>query len=114
MSDFIDLNEASVMTRTFRGIKEQILGIGYQGLEILPFCETFDAGQVQDMLSNNGCIGLRVYYGMDSNKKIHAILVGVDNEGKDILPEDDNAGNFILERGERNPPTPPPTSPLNS
>ena len=114
MSAFIDLTEAGEMTRTFRGIKEDILGTVYQNLKILPICETFDAAQVQDMLSNNGCVELRVYFGMDAAKKISAILVGVDSAGKDILPENDDAGNFIIERGTRCPDNCPPTSPLNS
>ena len=114
MSDFIELSEAEVMTRDYRGIKEQILLAGYQNLGILPVCETFDAAQVRDMLSNNDCVGLRVYYGMDSAKKIHTILVGVNSENKEILPENNEIGNFILERGDRTPPAQIPSSPLNS
>ena len=114
MSDFIVLSEAIDMTRLFRGMKESILHGDYQGLQILPQCETFDAAQVKSMLGNTNCVGMRIYYGMDENKKIHGILVGVDNEGKDILPENEQAGNYILERGIRCPDNCPPTSPLNS
>ena len=67
------------------------------------------------MLNNPGCENMRVYYGMDSNKKIHVLLVGVDDSDKDILPVDDEAGNFILERSRRVPPyQAAPSSPLNS
>ena len=113
MSEFITLNDAVVMTRDFKNNAEVILGPIYQNLNLLPINETFDKDQVISMLNNNGCTGLRIYYGMDSTKKLHALLVGVDSENKDILPENDEAGNFILERADRNPPDPTPSSPLN-
>ena len=114
MSEFIDLTEGSGMTRNFRKDKENILDAQYQNLDILPICETFDAAQVISMLGNNGCVSLRIYYGMDSEMKVHAILVGADIDGNDMLPPVGKIENFILERGERCPFKCPPTSPLNS
>jgi hypothetical protein len=115
MSEFIGLTEATLMTRDFKTNREIILGTIYQNQDLLPFNETFDKDQVISMLNNSGCVGMRIYYGMDTGKKVHALLVGVDSENKDILPENDEAGNFILERSNRVPPGPnPPSSPLNS
>jgi hypothetical protein len=115
MSEFIALTEAVGMTRDFKTNRETILGTGYQNQDLLPFNETFEKDKIIDMLNNSGCVGMRLYYGMDSGKKIHALLVGIDSEGKDILPENDDPGNYILERSNRVPPGPtPPSSPLNS
>ena len=113
MSDFITLTEAVTMTRNFKSNREAILGSIYQNLDLLPYNETFEKDQIISMLDNPDCIGLRIYYGMDTTKKLHAILVGVDSENKDILPENDDPGNYIIERGERKPPVVTPTSPLN-
>lgn len=115
MSEFIGLPEATIMTGAFKTNREVILGTTYQNLDLLPFNETFDKDQVISMLNNSGCVSMRIYYGMDDGKKVHALLVGVDSENKDILPENDDPGNFILERSNRVPPSPtPPSSPLNS
>lgn len=113
MSEFIGITEAAGMTSQFKTNRNVILGSGYQNLDLLPINETFTKTQVISMLDNTGCEGLRVYYGMDAENKLHVLLVGVDSENKDILPENEEPGNFILERGVRNPPTPTPSSLLN-
>ena len=114
MSEFIGLTEAAEMHRDFKNFRDVILGPVYQNLDLLPFCETFEKDKILSMLANNDCVAMRVYYSMDANKQLHALLVGVNSENKDILPENDDAGNFILERASRNPPTPVPSSPLNT
>jgi hypothetical protein len=114
MSAFISLEEAATMTRLYRSVNELMLSLPYQNQEILPLCETFDAEQVRSMLDNEGCVGLRVYYGVDADNKIHAVLVGVDLNDADILPGEEQPGNYIIERSERCPSTCPPPSVLNS
>ena len=113
MSEFIPLYDAVVMTRDFKTNREVILGPIYQNLDLIPYNETFEKNKILDMLGNPDCVGMRIYYGMDTTKKLHALLVGVDSQNKDILPENDDTGNFILERSDRNPPDATPTSPLN-
>ena len=114
MSNFIDLNQAVTMTTDFRTDMENILDQQYKGLDILAICETFDKGQVKSLLDQTTCVALRVYFGMDENKKIHTILVGVDDDDKDILPYQNETGDFILEEAKRTPPFSVPTSPLNA
>jgi hypothetical protein len=81
-------------------------------------------------------VGVRIYYGMDDTLGLHAIIVGVDAQNRDILPaattsttlssstlstatttEDgvttDETG-IILDEGIRCPPTCPPPSDMNT
>jgi hypothetical protein len=111
----ISLAEAIEMTARFRDNRNSILGETYQEQNILPICETFSKSAIEDVLSQDGCEGFRIYYGMDENLKIHAILVGVNDENEDILPSEiEETGGVILEDGQRCPPSCPPASPLNS
>lgn len=107
------------MTTRFRSNKNTVLATAYQNQDVIPNCETFDKESIESVLQQDGCTGFRIYYGMDENLKIHAILVGVNDNGADILPvensllEEDPTG-VILEEGQRCPPYCPPTSPLNT
>lgn len=117
MSNFISLQKAVDMTSLFRQEKEKILQDNLQGLDILANNETFEKSQIESILSKTECKKLRIYYGMDESKKIHAILVGVDVNNQDILPmqttKDDSSVDVIIEDAERCPPLCPPPSPLN-
>jgi hypothetical protein len=117
MSHFISLQEGIDMTSLYRTEKENILKTQYQNQNILPLSESFDRAEFDTVLGKTGCEGLRIYYGMDENLKIHAIIVGVDQEGDDMIPaesslteEDDD----IIEKGNRCPDLCPSESPLNS
>jgi hypothetical protein len=84
-----------------------------------PICETFEKTAVAKLLATEGCVSLRIYYGMKENKNIDAILVAVNAEGVDILPPATNAvaatdEPIILEDGIRCPDYCPPKSPVNS
>lgn len=109
----ISLNDAVAMTTRFRNNRATILGSNYQSA--LCNSETFNGTDVTTLLT--GATALRIYYGMDEDLKVHALLVAVDEEGKDILPASDTlTGNddiFIMEQGIRCPPICPPESDLN-
>ncbi|MCU0350703.1 MAG: hypothetical protein MUF43_07735 [Flavobacterium sp.] len=43
---------------------------------------------VQHILNQEGCVGLRIYNGYDEeNKKMNLVLVGVDESGKEMLQD---------------------------
>lgn len=113
---FISLNQAIDMTTLYRADKEVILATDYQNQNILPNSETFNRNAFDTLLAKEGCAGLRIYYGMDENLKLHAIIVAVNAANEDILPalasvivnEED-----IVEEGQRCPDLCPPPSPLN-
>jgi hypothetical protein len=112
----ISLNDAATMTTFYRNNKSTILNTSYSS--VLCNSETFNLEDVNTMLAASGAAGMRIYYGMDENYNVHAILVAVDEEGNDILPEENSGLNtdpiVIIEQGIRCPPTCPDSSPLNS
>ena len=108
------------MTSLYRTERENILKTDYQNQGILPLSEAFERGAFDTVLSKEGCTGLRFYYGMSEDLKIHAIIVGVDENGEDMLPEESTIANNeeseeddIIERGIRCPDICPSGSPLN-
>ncbi len=113
MSQFISLSTAVDMTTLYRQDRETILSLAYKNQNILAKCETFDRDVFDSVLSQSGCTGIRVYYGMDPNNKVHAVIVGVNSSNEDIIfPNTDNS--LIIENAQRCPENCPPSSVLNS
>lgn len=117
MSQFISLQEAIDMTTLYRQDKEVILANQFKGQNILPRCETFHREVFDTLLAKTGCESIRIYYGMDPEKKVHAIVVAVNDHGEDILPAEEasvgDSGGSIGEQGQRCPEDCPPQSALN-
>ena len=115
---FITLQAATDMTDRYRLNRETILATAYKGQDILPLSETFNRDAFDELLGTAECAGLRVYYGMDENLKLHAIIVAVDEQNEDILPSESlntlETEPGIVEEGQRCPNLCPPPSPLNS
>lgn len=116
----ISLATAVTMTTLYRNKREAILKEPYQGKDTLPLSETFRAEAINAVLAVPGCAGVRLYYGMDENEKVHLIMVAVNDANEDMLPlsqmldeEDDDEDAPILEQAFRCPPVCPPPSPLN-
>jgi hypothetical protein len=40
---------------------------------------------IQDILAQEGCVGIRMYYGIDTDGASQLILVGADSEEKDLV-----------------------------
>ena len=115
----IGLDEAIKMTKKFRATKDKIVRDEHVGKHLIPHCESFDREAIDSLLRREDCKGVRIYYGMkDENEHVHAIIVGFDAAGKDILPQADKVGDttdpIIVENGNPCPTDCPPTSPLNS
>ena len=105
---FITHTEASQMTATFQAQKDTILDANYQGRDLIATCETFDRAAIDALLSQPACVQVRIYYGMNANFEVHAIMVGVDANGDDLLPAGPNDPNQqIIEGGMRCPITCP-------
>ena len=118
----IPFAKAIEMAQLYRDNRESILLPAYRGQDILALNETFEKEAVLQMLNQTGCIAMRIYYGMNDDLKVHAILVGVNASNEDMLPEGilypvsnvivENSGE-LLEESNRCPPNCPPSSPLN-
>ena len=122
MNHFISLDEAIKMTGLYRQHKENILSGEFKGKNILSFSETFDAEAFRTILSKKDCKSLRIYFGMSEDKKVHAIIVGVNENNEDMLPTvkpgpgstaNLAVGSEIIEQGQLCPPVCPAVSPLN-
>jgi hypothetical protein len=85
-------------------------------MDVLPICETFKRNAFDDLLSQDGCVGIRFYLGMDDEFKVVLVAVGVNENDEDMLPVSEDFltdENKILENGYRCPTTCPPPSVLN-
>ena len=114
---FISLSKAIKMTTVFRREKENILSDTFKNKDILPFSETFNRKAFDSLLAEDNCTAIRVYMGMDDGLKVHAIIVGVNQNNEDILPvqgvNTEDAGEVVIvEEGQRCPVVCPPPSPL--
>ncbi len=104
MSHFITRGKAKDMILLYKEMKDKILTATYLGREILASCETFERSAIVGLMAQNNCSGLRIHYGMDSDFKIHAIMVAVDDNGDEIIPIDpDESNEQIVENGTRCP-----------
>lgn len=117
MNHFISLAEAVDLTTRYRQHRNDVLLPDYQNRDLLAICETFDRAAVDALLAKPGCARIRIYYGMDTDFKIHAIIVAADENDQDILPlsplTSEEEDEDILERANRCPDLCPPESPLN-
>ncbi|MFC0776019.1 hypothetical protein [Terrimonas alba] len=118
MNHFIPVAEAAVMTQRYRNQKENILKTNYEGQNLLCISETFDRAPFDTVLGKSGCMGLRIYYGMSEDLKIHAIIVGVDAANADILPDSSASlteeDDSVIDRAIRCPDLCAEPSPLNT
>lgn len=116
-SHFISLQQGIDMTTLYRKEKESILLPEFRDKKILANCETFNREAIDYLLAEKDCAGIRIYYGMDPELKVHAILVGVNSANEDLLPAltraADEEGNQLVEDSQRCPDDCPPDSPLN-
>jgi hypothetical protein len=117
---FISLQQAIDLTTRYRNEKEGLLKSEYQNKGILPICESFEKSAIESLLAEADCVALRVYFGMDATKLIRLVIVGVNSNDEDILPDEQissrstlDDGGKIVEDGIRCPTICPPPSPLN-
>jgi hypothetical protein len=123
MNHFISLQQAQEMTERYRQNRVSILQPPYQQGNVLAISESFDRAAFDSVLAQPGCVGLRIYYGMDPSLQVHAIIVGYNENNEDMLPvqtgftaasSTDEGETNIIEEGNRCPDFCAPDSPLNT
>src|SRR5690349_1372581 len=115
MSHFIDLQTAIDMTTRYRSQRENVLVTQYRQQNLLPTCETFERSAFDTLLGEYDCKKIRIYFSMNENLQVRAIVVGVDSTDKDILPPEtqkmsEQGSEVIVEAGQLCPPICPPAS----
>lgn len=120
MTNEISLDKAIDMTTLFRDQVERIVNPDLAGQNILPRSETFDRAIFDKILSQAGCVKIRVYSGLSPDLQRHSIVVGVNEKDEDMLPASaataasgGDGGNSIGEDALVCPPICPPRSALN-
>jgi hypothetical protein len=114
-SNFIMLLQFLEMKQRYAENSQQILQPAYQNQEILITSETFNGDVIMAITQVTGFAGFRIYYGMSSDLKVHAMLIATDMNGNDLLPGDSDlkymtnnlakgGGGVIGEEAQRCPP----------
>lgn len=95
----ISLTEAAELTSNYRATlssSTEVIG------------EYFGKESLISLLNQTNCVGVRVYYGLDTNGVKKLVLVGVNSEGDDLYE------NQLMEKGLNCPPVCSASNPLNS
>lgn len=108
---FIDLKRAIELTSIYRNNKGSMVTLDFS--ESLHISETVDAAAIKAILDQPGCVKFRSYFGMDEEKKICLIFVGVNANDEDMVDGIFTNG-LIVDDNLKCPPVCPPKSPLNS
>jgi len=122
---FISVEKAKKLKKLFKEKKAQLINPEIQATDVIPDSETFDRAAIDRLLALPGCVGIRIYSGLDEEDKLHSILVGVDENGNDLIIPDTTTstltattlteeGGLVVEDAVRCPPNCPPSSDLNS
>jgi hypothetical protein len=116
---FISLQQAIDMTTRYRQNREAVTNPVYAGQDILSICDTLNKTAVATLLAKPGCAAIRLYYGMNEQLQVRPILVAVNANDEDMLPDiatldSDDPGEDIVDDAIKCPPLCPPPSRLNT
>jgi hypothetical protein len=79
----VDLMDAAKWTKAYR------MSSGYDGVNAI----FYGKNKLSTLLDQEGCVGIRIYKGIDDDGVPVMVLVGTDANENDILD------NYVLERG---------------
>lgn len=110
----ISLEQAVRMTSIYRERRAELAEQLSEQM-VLPLSETFNREAFEQLLAQPGCVGIRMYLGMDDEAQLRTLYVAVNDNEEDILPlEADETAGVIIETGKTCPPDCLSTSPLTS
>ncbi|MBY0537682.1 MAG: hypothetical protein K2P88_17630 [Chitinophagaceae bacterium] len=96
----ISLAVAKELINRFQNEKSNILRSDISAGTVFCTAESFERSIVDRIMVQTDCVGLRIYYGMKEDLSIHAILVGYNSSGADILPSSIINENECVEDGD--------------
>ena len=109
MKNIISFETAKSYIERFRTNRDSIEIPEFKGS--LSFSETFDVEAFKALVAQQGCVGVRIYYGMKEDLKICAVIVGVNADDKDMVGVLRGAEtDIIIEDSSMCPPICPPSS----
>ena len=73
----ITLTEASTLTANYRNANDNETG--------LILGHFIGINKINLILAQEGCVGVRTYYGIDENGKKNIVMVGVDSSENDLI-----------------------------
>ena len=82
----VTLARVKELKSQYKKNKQKILKKEYRDSALLPICETFDRAAFDQLLAQPGCVGIRIYFGMDEEMNVKLIVVGVNEKDEDIRP----------------------------
>jgi hypothetical protein len=111
MKNLMPLSEGKLMVKTYLENKSKV----FTGEFTLPNTETYDAEAFVALINQPDCVKIRIHYGMDNNKEICAIFVGVDSNGNEVTIKGQSVSSnintedeYVIEVSTRCPPICPP------
>lgn len=93
----ISLADGSAMTASFRRKFPNETNAVY-----------YSSNVYNDLLAQEGCVGIRIYNALDAEGKMTNVLVGVDDHGNDLYE------GKLYDSGYKTPPGPVAPNPLNA
>jgi len=107
MKNLMPLYEGKLMVKNYLDNKSKV----FTGEITLPNTETYDSEAFVALLKQPDCVKIRIHYGMNEDKVICAIFVGVDSNGNEITIKNNgiiaNAGaddEYVIELSTKCPP----------
>lgn len=82
---YIPNSQAREMTERFKANVDGIHLGDANGTTLFPLYETFNLQTIDSILCQPNTVGFRVYMAMDKDNKVHFVLVGAHQDGKDVL-----------------------------
>ena|SRR5215213_8618288 len=97
----ISFDTAKTFTKDFRDKKKKILKEEYGDKNTIPLSETFDRDAFDYILSQQGCVGIRIYFGMNAEERVNLIIVGVNDKNEDIVTV--QTGDVMMKTSDTDP-----------
>jgi hypothetical protein len=125
---FIERGKASAMIKKFTTHKNRLFKTDKKYCTLpfnapgLPNSITYNKAAISTLLNNTGCVGLRIYPAINIDNRFTLVIVGVDENGENIMEaesEIETGMNLqaqravvtgLVDEGQTSPPYPAPAS----